>query len=122
MPQERLDTLIRMLLAVGGGALAVSLFLFLDSDSLELDAGLVGALQLSWVSLFYVLAACGGMEFLALFGPPAGVRRHLKRVLVGTAFAAFLIGLALLCYVSLVALAGANSGDDDNPQETRSAV
>ncbi len=122
MPQDRLDTLMRMLLAVSGGALALSLFVFLNSDSLELDAGLVGALQLSWVSLFYVLAACGGIGFLDLFGPPAGARRHLKRVLVGTAFAAFLIGLALLCYVSLVALAGANSGDDDYPQETRSAV
>ena len=122
MPQDRLDQLIRTLLAVGGGALALSLYLFLNSDSLELDPGLVGALQLSWVSLFYVLAACGGMEFLALFGPPAGARRHLKHILAGTAFAAFLIGLALLCYVSLVALAGANSGDDDIPQETRSAA
>lgn len=122
MPQDRLDPLVRTLLAVGGGALALSLYLFLNSDSLELDPGLVGALQLSWVSLFYVLAACGGIEFLALFGPPAGARRHLKRVLLGTAFAAFLIGLALLCYVSLVALAGANSGDDDIPQETRAAA
>lgn len=122
MPQDRLDALIRTLLAVAGGALAASLVLFLNSDSLELDAALVGALQLSWVSLFYVLAACGGIEFLALFGPPAGVRRPLKRVLVGTAFAAFLVGLALLAYVSLVALAGANSGDDDTPQETRSAI
>ena len=122
MPQDRLDSLIRTLLAVGGGALALSLYLFLNSDSLELDAGLVGALQLSWVSLFYVLAACGGIALLGLFGAPAGPRRHLKRILVGTAFAAFLIGLALLCYVSLVALAGANSGDDDMPQETHAAL
>lgn len=122
MPQDRLDHLTRTLLAVAGGALAVSLFLFLNSDSLELDAGLVGALQLAWVSLFYVLGACGGIELLALFGPPAGARLHVKRILVGTAFAAFLIGLALLAYVSLVALAGANSGDDDTPQVTRSAA
>ena len=122
MPQDRLDSLIRTLLAAGGGALALSLYVFLNSDSLELDAGLVGALQLSWVSLFYVLAACAGIEFLALLGPPAGARGHLKRILAGTAFAAFLIGLALLAYVSLAALAGANSGDDDVPQETRSAA
>lgn len=122
MPQDRLDSLIRTLLAVAGGALAVSLYLFLNSDSLELDAGLVGALQLAWVSLFYVLAACGSIEFLALFGEPAGARRHLKRILAGTAFAAFLVGLALLAYVSLVALAGANSGEDDVPRETRSAA
>ena len=122
MPQDRLDSLIRTLLAVGGGALALSLYLFLNSDSLELDAGLVGALQLSWVSLFYVLAACGGMEFLALLGPPAGARRHLKRILAGTAFAAFLAGLALLAYVSVVALASANAGYPDDAQETRSKV
>ena len=122
MPQDRLDALIRTFLAAGGGALAVSLVLFLNSDSLELDAGLVAALQLAWLALFYVLAACAGIELLALFGPPAGARRHLKRVLVGTAFAAFLVGLALLAYVSLVALAGANSDDGDLPQQTRSAA
>ena len=122
MPQDRLDALVRTFVVVGGGALAASLLLFLNSDSLELDDGLVGALQLSWLSLFYVLGASGALEFLALFGPPVGARRLVKRLLVGTAFAAFLIGLALLAYVSIVALAGANSGDDDTPQETRSAT
>jgi hypothetical protein len=104
---------------VAGGALAVSLVLFLGSDSLELDASLVGALQLSWLLLFYVLAASAGVQLLALFGPPAGARRLLKRALVATAFAALLLGLAALAYVSVAALAGANADQPpDGAQHT----
>lgn len=121
MPDDRLHVLMRTLLLAGGGALALSLLLFLGSDSLELDAGLVGALQLCWLALFYMLAASAGVQFLALFGPPAGARRWAKRLLVVSAFAAFLVGLALLAYVSVVALAGANA-DDEAPQETRTAA
>ena len=116
VPDDPLDKLLRTLLAVAGGALAVSLFLFLGSDSLELDAGIVGALQLSWLALFYALAAAAGTRFLALFGE----RRRLERLLAGTAFAAFLAGLALLAYVSVVALASANAEYPDDAQQTRS--
>jgi hypothetical protein len=118
MPDDRLQALLGTLLIAGGGALAVSLTLFLGSDSLQLDAGLVGALQASWLSLFYTLAAGAGVQFLALFGPPAGPRRLLRRLLVGSAFAAFLVGLALLAYVAVVALAGANAAPAEEPQET----
>jgi hypothetical protein len=119
MPNDRLDGLIRTFLAVGGGALAVSLLLFLGSDSLELDAGLVGALQLSWLLLFYVLAATAGLQLLALLGPPAGARRLLKRLLLATAFAALVLGLAALAYVSVAALAGANADKPpDDAQHT----
>lgn len=119
MPEDRLQALTRTFLAAGGGALAVSLLLFLGSDSLELDAGLVGALQLSWLLLFYVLAASAGLQFLALSGPPAGARRLLERGLVATAFAALLLGLAALAYVSVVALAGANADQPpDDAQHT----
>jgi hypothetical protein len=75
VPDDRLHALLRTLLLVGGGALALSLNIFLNSDSLELDAGLVGALQISWFLLFYLLAAGAGVQFLALFGPPVGLRR-----------------------------------------------
>jgi hypothetical protein len=122
MPDDRLQALLRTLLIAGGGALAVSLSLFLGSDSLQLDAGLVGALQVAWLSLFYTLAAGAGLQFLALFGPPAGARRVLKRLLLGTAFAAFLVGLALLAYVAVVALAGANAPPADEPQETSTSA
>lgn len=122
MPDDRLQALLRTLLIAGGGALAVSLLLFLGSDSLQLDAGLVGALQASWLSLFYTLAAGAGLQLLAMFGPPAGARRLLKRLLVGSAFAAFLVGLALLAYVAVVALAGANATPGEEPQETSTSA
>jgi hypothetical protein len=122
VPDDRLDTLLRTVLAVAGGALAISLLLFLDSDSLELDASLVGALQACWFALFYALAAAAGVQFLSLFGAPTGVRGSLKRLLVGTGFAALLVGLALLAYVSAVALAGANAEPPDVPQETSTAA
>lgn len=118
MPDDRLDALLRTLLAVAGGALAVSLVLFLGSDSLELDPGLVGALQFSWLALFYAVAAAAGAQFLSLFGE----HRRLERLLAGTAFAAFLVGLALLAYVSAVALASASADYGDDAQETRSAI
>lgn len=122
MPDDRLEALLRTVLAVAGGALAVSLLLFLGSDSLELDPGLVGALQLSWLCLFYALAATASLQFLALFGPPAGARRGLKRLLVATAFAAVLAGLALLAYVSVVALAGANAAAPEVPEAASTAA
>jgi hypothetical protein len=118
MPEDRLATPIHVLLAVAGGALAVSLALFLGSDSLELDAGLVGALQLAWLALFYALGAGVALRFVALLGEP----RLLKRLLAGTAFAAFLVGLALLAYVSVVALASANADYPDDAQQTRSST
>lgn len=122
MPDDRLDALLRTVLAIAGGALAISLLLFLGSDSLELDADLVGALQLCWLSLFYALVASAGVQFLALFGAPTGARRLLKRLLVGSGFAAFVVGLALLAYVAVVALAGANAGPPDVPQATGTAA
>ena len=122
MPDDRLDALLRTVLAVAGGALAVSLLLFLDSDSLELDASLVGALQLSWLALFYALAAAAGAQFVALPGVSTGARGALNRALVGTGFAALLAGLGLLAYVSVVALAGANADSPDAPRETRTAA
>lgn len=118
MEQEKVDALIRTLLALGGGALAVSLVLFLRSESLELDAGLVAALQLAWLALFYVLGAGTAVRFLALFGPPTRVRRLLNRLLVGTASVALLLGLALLAYVSAVALADANAEDTSQERDT----
>ena len=74
MPNDRLDALIRTLLAVGGGALAVSLLLFLGSDSLELDAGLVAALQLSWLLLF---STCSQRAPACSFSP-CSVRRPAR--------------------------------------------
>ena len=118
MPEERLDKLIRTIYAVGGGALALSMAIFLRSESLELSADLVAALQVSWAALFYSVVAGALVQLLRLFGPPAGVRRLLHRLFLASGFAAFLLGLLVLAYVSAVALADANTEDSAEPQNT----
>jgi hypothetical protein len=118
--EERLDKLIRTIYAVGGAAAALSMVLFLRSESLELGPDLVIALQLCWLLLFYAVGAAAATQFLALFEAPSPVRRLLRRIFVGTAFFAFLLGLIVLAYVSVVALADANS--EDEPQETHTAI
>lgn len=119
MSEERLDGLIRVIYVLGGAALALSMALFLRSESLELSVDLVAVLQISWAALFYSLAAGAAAQFLALFDRAAALRRALRRLLAVSAFAAFLAGLALLAYASLVALADANSDDDNAPVDTR---
>jgi hypothetical protein len=114
VPEERLDTLIRTLLAVGGGALALSMAIFLRSESLELSADLVAALQASWLALFYALGACVALQALRLLDAASRARRLLARLLGATALLAFLAGLALLAAVSVVALSDANSDEDDS--------
>jgi hypothetical protein len=118
--EERLDKLVRTIYAVGGGAAALSMAIFLRSESLELGPDLVVALQLSWLALFYAVGAAAATQFLALFEAPSPVRRLLRRVFVGSAFLAFLLGLIVLAYASVVALADANT--EDEPRETQTAI
>lgn len=118
MPEERLDKLIHTIYAVGGGALALSMAIFLRSESLELGPDLVAALQASWAALFYSLVAGALIQLLRLFGPPAGPRRLLQRLFLASGFLAFLLGLVILAYVSAVALADANADDAAEPQNT----
>jgi hypothetical protein len=121
VPEEPLDKLSRAIYAVGGGALAVSAALFLRSESLELAADLVAALQLSWILLFYALAACAAAQFLSLFGDASPMRSRLRRILGVTGFLGFIAGLALLAWVSVVALAEANT-DEGVPERETSAI
>jgi hypothetical protein len=118
VPEDRLDKLIVTIYAVGGGAAALSMAIFLRSESLELGPDLVAALQVSWAALFYALVACALVQFLRLFGPPAGLRRLLHRVFLASGFFAFLLGLVVLAYVSAVALADANAEDAPESQNT----
>lgn len=121
MPEERLDRLIRTLYAVGGAALAVSAGIFLRSESLELGADLVAALQLAWIAFFYALAAGATAQFLSLFEGPSTARRRLREILGVTGFLALLAGLVLLAWVSVVALADANA-DEGVPERQTSAA
>jgi hypothetical protein len=118
VPKDRVDGLIRAIYLLGGGALAVSLALFLRSESLELDGDLVLALQASWALLFTSLAAAAVAQFLLISdGWPASARLFLVSGLV-----AFVGGLALLAFVSLVALGEANSEDDGDEQDVHAVL
>ncbi len=118
MPKERVDGLIRAIHLLGGGALAVSLALFLRSESLELDSDLVLVLQAAWALLFTSLAATAVAQFLLISdGWPRSSRLFLVTGLI-----AFVGGLALLAFVSLVALGEANSGDDGDEQDVHALL
>ena len=118
MPKERVDGLIRAIYLLGGGALAVSLALFLRSESLELDSDLVLVLQASWALLFSSLAAVAVAQFLLISdGRPGSARFLLVSGLV-----ALVGGLALLAFVSLVALNEANSEDDGDEQDVHAVL
>jgi hypothetical protein len=116
--EERLHALIRTLYAVGGGALAVSMAIFLRSESLELGPDLVGALQVAWLSLFYALGACAVVQVTRLFYAESRVRSLIARLVGATAFLAFLLGLVMLAYVSAVAIGEANSPDTTQETDT----
>ena len=118
MPKERVDGLIRAIYLLGGGALAVSLALFLRSESLELDGDLVLVLQASWALLFYSLGATAVAQFLLISdGWPRSARLFLVTGLV-----ACVGGLALLAFVSLVALNEANSEDQGDEQDVHAVL
>ncbi len=121
MSEERLDKLIWTIHAVSGGALAVSTVIFLRSESLELSADLVAVLQLSWIALFYAIAAGATAQFLALFDTPSALRSRLRRILVTSAFLGLLVGLVLLALVCVVALADANT-EEAVPESDTSAI
>lgn len=103
---------------MGGGALAASTVIFLRSESLELSADLVAVLQLSWIALFYALAAGATAQFLALFETPSPMRSRVRRILVTTAFLGLVAGLVLLALVSVVALADANADQGVTESDT----
>jgi hypothetical protein len=118
VPKERVDALIKSIGLVGGGALAVSMTLFLRSDSLELSAELVAALQASWGLLFYALGAAALVQFLMI----SDGRPKLARFFLLSGLAAFVAGLALLALAAIVALSEANTGDEGDDQAVHAAL
>lgn len=112
MPREPAREVIRSIYLLSGGALAVSLAIFLRSESLELATDLVVTLQVSWALLFYSLAAAVLAEFLGVSDArPRAARFFLRTSLVG-----LVAGLVLLAYVSAVALADSNADDEGDQQ------
>jgi hypothetical protein len=124
--RQRVDTLIKAIFVLSGGALTISIGIFLRAGAPQLSASLVYLLQKSWWLLFYSLAAsasvlfimiCQGYWHTALWQQafdksenkiPASVFLKLTRIvnwILGiTGFVAFLIGLAVLAYVSVAAI------------------
>jgi|SRR5690242_15355175 hypothetical protein len=117
---QRLGRAVRSITFVAGGALAVSMVLFLRSESLELAPDLVGALQVAWLALFYALGAGALLELVALSRPLRRPGRALAWALGLSGLAAFLAGLGFLAYVAVVAIADANR--DDAPGEEANGV
>lgn len=118
MPREPAQAVIRSIYLLSGGALAVSLAIFLRSESLELATDLVVTLQASWALLFYSLAAAVVAEFLGA----SDARPRAARFFLRTSLAGLVAGLVLLAYVSAVALADSNADDEDDQQAVHAAV
>jgi hypothetical protein len=124
--RQRVDTLIKAIFVLSGGALTISIGLFLRSGAPQLSEALIRVLQQSWWLLFYSLAASAtvlaimifqGYRYVALwkkaFNENSGqisdsfllkLTRIANWSLGVTGFTAFLIGLALLAYVSVTAM------------------
>lgn len=121
--RQRVDTLVKAIFVLSGGALTISIGIFLRSGAPQLSADLARSLQQSWWLLFYSLAAsatvlfvmiCQGYRYAAVWERAfsAGdhkiaqsrflqVTRIINWVLGVTGFIGFLVGLAMLAYVSV---------------------
>jgi hypothetical protein len=98
---QNMDRLAKALLSLSGGALAISIFIFVGSGGPELLAGEILLLRAAWWLLFGSLAASAGLLFVRLL--PRRARWIYWTLAIG-GFLAFIIGLALLVAVSTSAL------------------
>lgn len=125
--RQRVDTLVKAIFVLSGGALTISIGIFLKSGAPTLAAPFVCELKWSWSFLFYSLAASATLLFLMIFQgywygwqweralnadskAISGTRilalvRICNWVLGVTGFVCFLVGLALLARVSVSAIA-----------------
>jgi hypothetical protein len=125
--RQRVDTLVKAIFVLSGGALTISIGIFLRTGAQQLSADLAQLLQKSWWLLFYSLAACATVFFLMICqgyrlaalwedafnsgdNEIAASRllqamRIINWSLGVTGFLSFIVGLALLAYVSVVTVA-----------------
>jgi hypothetical protein len=119
--RKRIDTIARSVFLISGGALTVSLSIFLKTDRPKLSASLLPVLQLSWYALFYCLVAFVlVMVFMVLAAYFFGERwrRRLRDKTIDasgwsprlsfvawffgiTGMIGFLVGLGCLAYVAV---------------------
>lgn len=124
--RQRVDTLVKAIFVLSGGALTISIGLFLKTGAPSLAPTLAGALRWSWWLQFYSLAASAALMFsmicqgywhgwrweAALSDKSKSISGHFvlnlirycNWVLGVSGFLAFLAGLALLAYVSVGAI------------------
>jgi hypothetical protein len=79
--RKRIDTISKSVLLISGGALTVSIGIFLRTDRPKLLPGLLCVLQFSWYTLFYCLIAfilVMGFMVLAAYVFGERWRRKLK--------------------------------------------
>jgi hypothetical protein len=119
--RHRVDTLVKAIFVLSGGALTISISLFLKTGAPHLAIGLTSALRWSWWLLFYSLATSASLLFLmicqgywqawqwqkVLAGddnvPSTRLLKFVQVVnwiLGATGFVSFVLGLGLLAYVS----------------------
>lgn len=124
--RQRVDTLIKSVFILSGGALTISLGIFLRHEAPLLAPGSINLLKLSWVLLFLSLAASAIVLFIMIcqgyyFGELWKIAHRtgenktesslvLKLLRIAnwvfgtTGFISFLVGLALLACVSVSAV------------------
>jgi hypothetical protein len=124
--RQRVDTLVKAIFVLSGGALTISIGIFLRSGAPQLSNALTELLQKSWWLLFYSLAAsatvlfvmiCQGYWYASMWEKSfiAGdneieqtrtltIFRIVNWMLGISGFIAFLVGLGLLAYVSVAAV------------------
>jgi len=122
----RVDTLVKAVFLISGGALTVSIGIFLKSGAPTLAAHLVSPLRSAWWLLFYSIASSSALLFLmicqgywftaklqrgltsgeavVLGGKGETLIRRINWTLGASGFIAFVAGLALLAYVSAGAI------------------
>jgi hypothetical protein len=134
--RSRVDTLVKAIFVLSGGALTISIGIFLRNDAPQLSPDLANLLRWSWDFLAYSLAAAATLLFLMICqgymhaerverrirdrirehdSPPAPpslalfLVRILNWLLGITGFISFLIGFALLVHVAVDAVPGSDA-------------
>ncbi|HCW89247.1 MAG TPA: hypothetical protein DHU56_04210 [Marinobacter sp.] len=124
--RQRIDTLIKSILVLSGGALTISIGIFLRPGAPDLEKQLLPVLQVSWGLIFYAMASAALVLFIMIcqgyclgelwkrkqrtgIDSIQGNRlllffRYLSWCFGTTGFISFLSGLGALAYVSILAI------------------
>ena len=124
--RQRVDTLVKSVFVISGGALTISIGVFLRNEAPKLTPRLTELLQYSWYLLFFSLAAAALVLFIMIAqgyyigelwnkAQKTGVNEIEGSVLLkisraanwcfGIAgFVSFLVGLMMLAFVSVTAI------------------